>query len=442
MEQTTLTVITPIKEGEIGPLKDLLNKIGDDIKDNDYIKFTSLPTTHFARWVIIPEDKGKRYKPYLAFESNFDGGVNDYLDDFADRAGDGLDQIYGKCEGYPAEGTKNRKAFKKYMRDHSLKYSARYIAYRGRKVKDIHNNTRVRDRIETFLDDGYDSHALDGVSEAELRRKIQGFLRDEQSKDPTLATAPVIISYSWRKVALVLSLAAALLTLFPFPVFFLPLPLWARLLLFFTPLLLLGLFLLVLRMHEKADEAKKDQQSMEFVSVEEAIFSRENHQVQNQLTHIVEIKRGKFRLYTLKAVLWIINLAAKLYWYKGELGSIPTIHFARWVILDNKRLLFFSNFDGSWENYLGDFIDKAAVGLTGVWSNAVEFPKTRFLVLDGATDEERFKEWAREKQIPTQVWYSAHANETVKNILNNFEIRNNIENGLNQQQTEQWLQRF
>ncbi|HKY04103.1 MAG TPA: hypothetical protein VJQ56_04390, partial [Blastocatellia bacterium] len=127
MEQTTLTVITPIKSGETGSLKELLNKIGDDIKDNGYIKFTSLPTTHFARWVIIPEDRTKGYRPYLAFESNFDGGVDQYLDDFADRAGDGLDQIYSKCEGYPAEGTKNRKAFKKYFRDHSLKYAARYI---------------------------------------------------------------------------------------------------------------------------------------------------------------------------------------------------------------------------------------------------------------------------------------------------------------------------
>lgn len=442
MEQTTLTVIAPIKAGETDSLKELLNVIGDDIKDNGYIKFTSLPTTHFARWVIIPEDGKKGYKPYLAFESNFDGRVDDYLDDLADRAGGGLDQIYGKCEGYPVEGTKNRKAFKKYIRDHSLKYAARYIAYRGRSVKDIRNNTMLRDRVEAFLDEGYDSHALDGVSEAELRKKIQAFLREEQGKDPRLATAPVTISYTWRKVALVLAIVAALVVLFPFPVFFLPLPLWARLVLFFTPMALLGLFLFVLRTHEKADDANKDQLKMEFVPVEEAIFRRENHQVQNQLTHIVEIKPGKFRLYTLKTVLWIINLAAKLYWYKGELGSIPTIHFARWVILDNRRLLFFSNFDGSWENYLGDFIDKAAIGLTGVWSNAVEFPKTRFLILDGATDEERFKEWARAKQIPTQVWYTAHANETVKNILNNFEIRNNIENDLNRQQTEQWLQRF
>ena len=142
-------------------------------------------------------------------------------------------------------------------------------------------------------------------------------------------------------------------------------------------------------------------------------------------------------------MLWVINLAARLYWYKGSLGGIPTIHFARWVMIDNsRRLLFFSNFDGSWENYLGDFIDKAAVGLTAVWSNTVEFPKTEFLLLKGAKDEERFKEWARAKQVPTQVWYSAHANETVKNILDNFTMRNQIEPALNAADTESWLRLF
>ena len=32
-------------------------------------------------------------------------------------------------------------------------------------------------------------------------------------------------------------------------------------------------------------------------------------------------------------------------------------------------LLFLSNYGGSWESYLEDFITKAHTGLTGVWSN-------------------------------------------------------------------------
>ena len=39
-------------------------------------------------------------------------------------------------------------------------------------------------------------------------------------------------------------------------------------------------------------------------------------------------------------------------------------------------LLFLSNYGGSWESYLEDFITKAHSGLTGIWSNTVGFPKT------------------------------------------------------------------
>ena len=59
--------------------------------------------------------------------------------------------------------------------------------------------------------------------------------------------------------------------------------------------------------------------------------------------------------------------------------GIPTIHFARWVLIDNnKHMMFFSNFDLSWESYLDDFIEKAHGGLTLAWGSGVGFPATRY----------------------------------------------------------------
>ncbi|HKV38161.1 MAG TPA: hypothetical protein VJX67_03030, partial [Blastocatellia bacterium] len=402
-------------------------------------RFSDLPTTHFARWVIVPDDKEKGIQSSLAFEANFDGSLDEYLDGFAKKAGSGLDQIYGKCIGYPSGGTADVAAFKRYVRAHSVTYSARYIAYRGRNVKDIHNNTRVRDLVETFLDAEDRKGALDKLSASALKDRIGGFLSQEKTTEPGLQTQPLEISNGWRPIILWAGLIAIALLFLPVWIFWVPLPLIARLILFFAPLLLLGIYAIWLRVLERKDQ----QISVKFVTIDDAIFHRENRQVQNQLTHLVDIKPGLFRLFTLKVVLGVINFAAKFYYYKGLLGSIPTIHFARWVIIDNnKRLIFFSNFDGSWENYLGDFIDKAAVGLTGVWSNTVAFPKTEFLVFKGATDEERFKEWARAKQIPTQVWYTAHPDETVKNILDNFSIRNAVERPLSGDEAKAWLQLF
>ena len=102
----------------------------------------------------------------------------------------------------------------------------------------------------------------------------------------------------------------------------------------------------------------------------------------------------------------------------------------------------FSNFDGSWENYLGDFIDKAAKGLTAVWSNTAGFPRSRWLLLGGATDEHRFKAFARNSQIVTEVWYSAYKHLSVQNIINNSQIRKGLIGRQKPAETTEWLRRF
>ncbi|WP_164209517.1 hypothetical protein, partial [Stenotrophomonas maltophilia] len=77
---------------------------------------------------------------------------------------------------------------------------------------------------------------------------------------------------------------------------------------------------------------------------------------------------------------------------QGYLGSMRTIHFAHWArVNNNSRLMFFSNFDQTWESYLDDFIEKAHAGLTLAWSCGVGFPPTRFLVKDGASHGRQFK---------------------------------------------------
>ena len=70
------------------------------------------------------------------------------------------------------------------------------------------------------------------------------------------------------------------------------------------------------------------------------------------------------------------------------------------------------------------------------------YPRTRFLALDGATDEERFKAWARAQQTPTDVWYTAYKTLTVKNIINNKEIRKGLSGDLTKEQTLEWLRRL
>ena len=72
---------------------------------------------------------------------------------------------------------------------------------------------------------------------------------------------------------------------------------------------------------------------------------------------------------------------------------------------------------------MDDFIDKVAFGLNAAFSNGVGYPKTRWLVTEGAKDEQAFKNYLRTHQIPTQIWYSAYGDLTARNIADNAAIR-------------------
>ncbi len=109
------------------------------------------------------------------------------------------------------------------------------------------------------------------------------------------------------------------------------------------------------------------------------------------------------------------------------------------MILPDRRLLFFSNYDGSWEAYLGDFIGKAAMGLTMIWTHTVWFPKTTLILFRGASDEGAFKAWTRAFQVPTQVWYSAYPTLSVADVLKNARIRELLGEVLTPQKSSELL---
>ena len=166
----------------------------------------------------------------------------------------------------------------------------------------------------------------------------------------------------------------------------------------------------------------------------------ENQAAQNHMTGISRMKPGRLRRFTLRLAFWVIGGLARTQFRPGFLGEIGTIHFARWVLLPGTdRLLFFSNYGGSWESYLEDFITKAHGGLTGVWSNTQGFPRASNLFLEGATDGDRFKRWARRQQQATPFWYSAYPHVTTTRIRANAAIRQGLASASTREEAELWL---
>jgi hypothetical protein len=164
----------------------------------------------------------------------------------------------------------------------------------------------------------------------------------------------------------------------------------------------------------------------------------------NQFSAYGNLKPGPFRRWTITAVFLAIDYTARHIFNRGFLARVTTIHFARWVFLDNhKRAFFASNYDGSLEAYMGDFINKVAWGLNIVFSNGLGYPTTSWLITGGAKDELTFKDYLRRHQLPTQVWYNAAPGVTASDMERNSLIRAGLEKtAMSDADLQRWISLF
>ncbi len=195
---------------------------------------------------------------------------------------------------------------------------------------------------------------------------------------------------------------------------------WLGLGLLSVPVTTLGV-LVWLRTLERAD-APQDAPPVDPGMLKD-MAQREDWIPQNHMGSVVLIKPGALRAVLIRAGHLGLGLLLRIIARNGYLGSMRTIHFAHWAMVNNKsRLMFFSNFDQTWESYLDDFIEKAHAGLTLAWSCGVGFPVTRFLVYEGASNGRQFKEWARHSMAVSRFWYSAYKDLTTEQIERNYRL--------------------
>ena len=199
----------------------------------------------------------------------------------------------------------------------------------------------------------------------------------------------------------------------------------------------LGIAYRWLRRQEEADAPRDEEPNAKDVA---EIMASENIVTQNYLAGASTVKPGRMRRMVLRLVFWAVGALATYAARPGFLSNIGTIHFARWFTLPRTdTLLFLSNYDGSWESYLEDFIARAHAGLSAIWSNTRDFPKTSNLVLGGAEDGERFKRWARRQQSPTRFWFSAYPKLDTTSIRTNAAISHGFASATTEKAAAQWL---
>jgi hypothetical protein len=416
-----LTVLAALRPGAEEPLRGVLCAIGDDIRGRKvreaggrpHIDFCRSRNIHFARFAILDDpDRGANRKRLL-FSSNYDGDLDAHLAELVEITTD-MSAIWGACEAYSSVDR-----FPDFIRAHAYAPGAFYIAFRDETVASIHRHSAVRGGLRRLLDaapppavfaEPISIHPAPRLAEAAARRAVE-IVRQLVRAAPLVVDAlKALRRWGLANVLEGTMKITASLGRYPFFRFFnwitrnrLPAqksayssvavdncPPWIPL----APGDELP--------SPPADVARSFQGRETF---------REDVITQNELTLVTVVEPQHVR--RVGAVMAAIDSFATRLAPPGSLIGISTIHFVRWLLIDDgRRLVMLSDYDGSWESYIDEFAEMILSGLDAIWNTSVGFPP------DGARDLPAFKRFLRSHQVAAEIFFSAYPGETVLNIVN------------------------
>jgi hypothetical protein len=452
--QSNFMVAAPIVHDREANLRQLLSTMNQSpgIADprNPLVPFGLFNRLHFARFVILsnetlgdlrafgPAAEFSDAPVYLVFLGDCDDSAEFLLAEFANRAGDGLRKIFSFCVGFDSNAD-----LLPWMRSHSVKPSVTYVNWIGRTVLQIREEAELHQALVNYLAEYLADASITDKVKDQPRSIRDALIRAVDQNGPRLTPlAPTPLCWRFRQL---LNILAAVIVLFIIALPVLVLSSGAALSVYAAAVFVIAaafaVFLVLLRRHEIT---APDVQSPPKPPSDEhllALGTLEDHDVTNQYTLFGSFRPGWFSRWTTTVIWWLVNLATPILYPRGNLGRIKTIHSARWVFLDGKRRgLFASNYDGSSESYMDDFVNKVAFGLNLTFGQGVGFPRTYFLLWGGANREQDFKNAQRRHSLPTEVWYKAYPGLTLVDIARNSRIRQGLQrNAMTETEIRQWL---
>jgi hypothetical protein len=420
----TLTVLAAIRLGAEQRLRPVLRAIGDDIRGKrlmqaagrPHIDFCRSRRIHFARFAILDDpDRGPDRKRLL-YSSSYDGDLDSHLAELMEITSD-MEAIWGGCEAYAGPAH-----FAGFIQAHAHEPEAFYIAFRDEPVERIQQSIAVRRGVQPLLDvasAGPLAAILPSLSSDELnwvdriRRWSATAVRDITDTIARVARALPIVADLVRAIARCgvhnVFAGAKRITA--------SLERYA-----------------VLRWLNRITRNQLPAQKSAYTSValdncdapvplvagdelpvglphEVLPTFREDVVTQNQLTLITVVKPG--HVDRVRGAMSAIDSYSRRLSPPGSLIGISTIHFVKWLVIDQgRRLMMVSDYDGSWENYIDEFAEMILSGLDAIWETSYGYPP------DGARDLPAFKRFLRSHQVPSEVFFSAYPEETVLNIAN------------------------
>ena len=447
MPHAFVTVVVPFDERNSDAVDAHLDGLGNPARPPIAEALDASEFVHFMSLTVVRGSSGEA--AHLVLEASADGYPDGVLRRLAREIGG---ELCGVLEAAGVRVSEPQLADFLVRHDHQVGqgwFAVPGVVFDGTPgmtVGRIRQEKELASRIQRILDDlPPQRSALAALKRVRAQLFGEGVYKWAfvAAPAPLLADAPKV----WSVVRPVLWSA---LRTFLWPVFVLPAlalvwrGLWAAVLTLGAELvfggIVAGIAYAWFRHKENTDVPDDSEPSARSVG---EIMARENQCMQNHLAAVSPMKPGRLRHLALRIVLWTVGVSAAHYFRPGTLMGIGTIHFARWILLPGTdTLLFFSNYTGSWESYLEDFILRASNGLTGVWSNTQGFPKTNNLVLGGAQEGDPFKTWARRQQHPTRFWYSAYPDLTTGRVRINAAIRDGFATASTEADATRWLASF
>lgn len=124
----------------------------------------------------------------------------------------------------------------------------------------------------------------------------------------------------------------------------------------------------------------------------------------------------------LKTLFFLLDAIKPL---QKDLKNLSFIHFARWVVIGRDQfphlsdkqpredlrydyLLFFSNFNGTWNQYIDAFSAVLSRGLNAIWMWSEKFPGSRPVT--------GFKRYISLVQIDTDYYYNVYPNAATNDV--------------------------
>jgi hypothetical protein len=427
--QSTFMILAPLAEEREASLDALLASMngvaGLAEPENALVPFGRFAQLHFARFVIIKANTAKDigvygvtptdWPPSLAFLGDCDGSAEQFLAQLVDRSAPGLRQVFAHCRDFPADADLHQ-----WMRQHAVTPAATYVNWIGRTVLQIREDAALRAALVDHLQQMTPEPS--GEAPRELCARLIAFVEEERRAGRLSLTADARTPLEWllRDWLHKLGVPLVVLALLPF-------------LVLLSPLLALWL-----RSLEKTDPeivSRPDEERLR------RLAASEDYDFTNQFSAFGDVKPGAFRRYSVIFFLWLLDYAARHVYRRGYLTRVQTIHFARWVLLDGKkRMLFASNYDGSLDSYMDDFINKVAWGINLVFSAGVGFPRTSWLLCGGARYEQKYNSFLHRHQLPTAVWYKAYPGLSVADLNRNTRIRQGVDQRtMSESEAREWL---